>query len=433
MTPEDGPDADTPAAAPPPRDRRLSAEERDDLAAARLLALTWMPYLATALFEITAVARRGLGTFAVDAAWRLYVDPVAQARWGPERTAGVLLHEVSHLLRCHHARHHEHPRTHALAWNLAADAEINDDLLAGKIPLPDGAVTPHLLGLPDGQLAERYFTELLPDPAEASELDDPACGSGAGGIALPDELPDDDEPAGRSELDADLIRRSVAETIRDATSADPGQVPGGWRRWAEATLSPAEIPWQQRLRRTVRRAFAVHAGQLSTSYRRPGRRRIPRVLTPAMVAPALTVGVIVDTSASMSDQQTHRALSELDAICRRAGISPDNLIAVSADITVHALPRLRNATDLPLLGGGGTDLRPAIAHLARHRRRPQIIIVLTDGFTPWPELPPPRSTVIAVLIPRADGQTAPPPPPWAETIELSGHTSTDPPATRARR
>lgn len=414
------PRAETPAGAVATRPRQLTRAEMDDLAAARLLALDLMPYLATALFEVIPVRAAGLGTFAVDAEWRLYIDPDALKRWGPYHAAGVLLHEVGHLLRAHHDRHDEHPRTDGLLWNLAADAEINDDLIAAGVPLPGDPVTPSALDEPDEQLAEHYFAHLL-ELRDQAVLTDPACGSGAGGTPAPCELDDEDHP-GRSKLDQELVRRKVAHDIATGTATGPlaGTVPGGWHRWATTILEPPTIAWRQLLRRTVRRSLAVKAGQLDTSYRRPGRRRIPHVITPGMIQPVLRVGVVLDSSFSMADGQLRAALSELDGICRRSGVGPNDLVVVTADVAVHEVPRLRRATDLPITGGGGTDLRPALAHVATHRRRPHTIIVLTDGFTPWPHVPPaPGASTIAVLIARTDGLTPVDPPSWIDTIHIS--------------
>src|SRR5204862_164330 len=85
----------------------------------------------------TAVVAEGLGTFAVDRAWRLYVDPVTLGDWGPQLAGGVLVHEVGHLLRAHAERgdalgsDYDHDR-----WNLSGDIAINDDLMAAGIRLP---------------------------------------------------------------------------------------------------------------------------------------------------------------------------------------------------------------------------------------------------------------------------------------------------------
>ena len=399
--------------------RGFSSTERDDLAAARLLALERMPYLATALFEVVPVCARGLGTFAVDAGWRLYIDPERLVGWGPSAAAGVLLHEVGHLLRDHHARHKEQEHQDGRLWNLAADAEINDDLLAAGVPLPNGPITPAYLEQPDGQLAESYFHHLL---VRQRDLTDPACGSGAGGEQLDVELEDEDghHPA-VSPLEQDLVRRKVAGDIEAAgggRGAQAGTVPGGWRRWAARQLEPPVIAWQHRLRRAMRRSLAVQAGQLDTSYRRPGRRRTPGIVTPGMVQPELRVGVVVDSSSSMSDGQLGAALAELDGICRSAGVRDGGLTVVIADVSVREVSDLRRVADLPIIGGGGTDLRPAIRHLTGHRRRPAAVVVLTDGFTPWPDQPPSRCQVIVVVIARTDGQVPAAPPPWVETIAV---------------
>lgn len=391
----------------------LSTDDLDELAAARLLALEQQPYLATALFEIVPVAAPGLGTFAVDAAWRLYLDPVVLHRWGAQASAGVLLHEVGHLLREHHARHAEQPRHDHWRWNLAADAEINDDLLAAGVELPGRPITPAWLGQPDGGLAEQYFAALL---ADADPRPDPSCGSGSGGHRLPVELDEqDDELPGRTAIEAEMIRRKVAEEVAGPYA---GTAPGGWRRWATRALEPPVIDWRRRLRGVVRRGLSVHAGQLDTTYRRPGRRRILGVVTPGMVQPALRVGVVLDTSGSMDPTQLGAALAELDGLCRRAGLGPGDLVVVTADVEVHEVGRLRHAGQLVLRGGGGTDLRPALAHLATHRRRPAVVVVLTDGFTPWPVRAPAGTTVIAVLLARRDGLVPADPPSYVEVVRL---------------
>jgi predicted metal-dependent peptidase len=399
-------------------DRRFTGDELADLAAARLLAADAMPYLASTLFEVVLVRAPGLDTFAVDARWRLYVDPARIRSWGVLGTAGVLLHEVGHLLRDHHARAAEQGDVDALRWNIAADAEINDDLIAAGVHLPGSPVTPAALDQPDGLLAEQYLSGLM------ALLGDPGCGSGSGGLPQPVELDDDDAAApGRSDLEQELARRAAAGAI-DAASrgeldgVEPGTVPGGWQRWARHELEPPRIDWRQQLRIGVRRGLATRAGTLEATYRRPGRRRIPHVITPGMHQPRPSIGVVIDTSSSMAAKQLHAALAELDGICRRTGIDRDHRVVVTADVAVHEVPALRSARTLELRGGGGTDLRPAIVHLAAHRRRPGTLVVLTDGFTPWPDRPLPGRRVITVLLGRDDGQRPPSPPDWIHTIRL---------------
>src|SRR5215467_189299 len=101
------------------------------LVAARLVAVTQAPYLAHALFTVSPVAAEGLGTFAVDRGWRLYVDPATLSGWGAQLGGGVLVQGTGPLLRAPAERRdalgydYEHVR-----WNLSGDIAINDHLLA---------------------------------------------------------------------------------------------------------------------------------------------------------------------------------------------------------------------------------------------------------------------------------------------------------------
>ncbi|MCW2606898.1 MAG: hypothetical protein JWO60_1591, partial [Frankiales bacterium] len=139
----------------------LTGRDLEVLQAARVLATRHQPYLAIALHSAQLRAAPGLGTFAVDRAWRLYVDPAVLAVWSVEQVAAVLVHEVWHLLRDHASRGERVGiGGRERAWNTACDAEINDDLLEAGLPLPGTPPTPARLRMPDGLLAEQYYAAL---------------------------------------------------------------------------------------------------------------------------------------------------------------------------------------------------------------------------------------------------------------------------------
>lgn len=54
---------------------------------------------------------------------------------------------------------------------------------------------------------------------------------------------------------------------------------------------------------------------------------------------------------------------------------------------------------------------------ARLRPRPQLVVVLTDGYTPWPK-DAPRFRVIVGLIGPWEGEAPPAPPAWARTVRI---------------
>ncbi len=63
------------------------------------------------------------------------------------------------------------------------------------------------------------------------------------------------------------------------------------------------------------------------------------------------------------------------------------------------------------MGGGGTDLRVGLD--AAQHQRPDVVVVLTDGYTPWPEQAPKQGRVVIVDL--VGSQQF---PEWAEVIRV---------------
>lgn len=392
--------------------RPMTTDERRSLAAARLVAVESAPYLAHALFSARPVAADGLGTFAVDRSWRLYVDPVALAAWGPQEAGAVLVHEVCHLVREHAERSDslpgpvDHDR-----WNLATDAAINDDLLRAGLPLPQGVVTPAALGLPDSGIEESYYAAL---PAQTPQDDEPGCGSGAGDPRQPWE-PSEDHPAmpGLDSGQVTITRRRVAQDIKDTVArSGRGTVPAGLERWADIELAAPTVPWRKVLAGMVRRVAALTSGRTTYTYSRPGRRRLPGIVTPAMRSPKVTVAAVVDTSGSMGRDDLATALGEVSGVIKAVG---GTVQIITCDAAAGSVQHVRNASDIRLVGGGGTDMRIGIEAASRLTPTPDVIVVLTDGFTPWPDAPTKARLVAVLTQDDALGNV----PTWARGIAVS--------------
>jgi predicted metal-dependent peptidase len=384
------------------------------LAAARLRAAGLQPFLAMALYALTPVPDDASPTFAVDERWRLFVNPAKLREWTVPQVAGVLLHEVSHVVRDHAGRARTAMVTTepaARLWNLAADAEINDDLRAERIELPEHPVTPGLLGLPAHKVAEFYYARLAADPdPPALDLD---CGSGSHGYAGDDRYGLTALPAGMSDVEALLLRRRIAEAIVQLPASQHGSVAGGWTRWAQAYLRP-QLDWRRLLGAKIKSSTAAVAGSADYSYARPPRRRLPQVVLPSLRRPVPRVAIIVDTSGSVTDRHLRTAWTEVHGCVRALGIRRDMLTVYAADVNVHRITG-GLTRQVALTGGGGTNMARAIGQVAALRPRPDLVVVITDGLTPWPPRPVPA--VIVVLLPtRAE---PPAPPAWAQVIRMT--------------
>jgi predicted metal-dependent peptidase len=376
---------------PPP-----TADPALRIAAARARAAEVMPYLATALFACTPVPSDLVPTLAVDERWRLYWNPAWCARLSVQELAGGWLHEVGHLLREHLTRFTElgEPPSRATLFNVAGDAVINADLGAQDVTLPPGAV--HIGQIPGARpdmTAEQVY-RLLGD--FGSTVD---CGSGV----TPGRRPWDVGPAGATEAErgvgperGDQIRRQVAGEIRGV-----GAAPAGLRRWADEILEP-RVDWRAELNAVVRRKAADVAGVRDYTYARPSRRTVSGVILPAMRQPRPpVVYAVVDTSGSMSRDRLARCLSEIDGIVQRTGRLRTPVRVVTCDTSTGDVHAVRSVDEIVLVGGGGTDLRSAVAKVARARPRADLVVVLTDGDTPWAPAPPAENRTaryVAVLV-----------------------------------
>lgn len=448
------------------------------LAAGRYKLSRVRPYVSSALWAMIPCEAPGLGTLAVDKHWRLYYDPKIVEEWDVQSISNVLYHEIGHLLRGHCDRAERLGATHdwmtGTRWNISADCEINDDIVAEGLKLPDfynesgekvgNCCYPVTYGLEDGQFAEEYYAQLedkleytvieveidggggssanddsgpgsagaKPPPssgknvrrirvkikADGTTVNQPDCGSCADGKKRDYEKPEptgngENETPAISKQEAESIRREVARQILEAAK-QRGVVPGGWERWANEILTP-KVNWKRALPAAIRSTIGTVSGCVDYYYNRPARRQsvFPDVVLPSLRRPKVRGAILVDTSGSMDDHKVAQCLAEINGAVKSTGGAGDWTV-LFVDAAVHAVKQVFDAKRLVPIGGGGTDMRVGISYAENTMKpRPEVLIVLTDAETPWPETPPKGMKVIVGRM--GTGSC----PAWATTIHIS--------------
>jgi predicted metal-dependent peptidase len=215
--------------------------------------------------------------------------------------------------------------------------------------------------------------------------------------------------------DDDAIRRSVAIEFQQHVGP-AGTMPGEWARLVQQILEPI-VPWQQVLSAAVRRGLGWTHGHTDYTYTKISRRQAGagRIVLPALRRPVPEVAIVVDTSGSVDDGLLAQALGEVDGILTSAAIPEGSVTVLAVDAAVQAVTRVRAARDVAIGGGGGTNMGVGIEAALALKSRPDVVIVLTDGYTPWPSIEP-RAAVIAVLIGRLSSHL-PATPDWAQRVE----------------
>ena len=493
------------------------------------------PYLSTPVLAAPLVESYLVPTMAADRWGRIYYNPEFVKEISIQELRTLVLEEVEHYLKDHHERLKNYPPEIA---NVGADAELHDNYRDCGLPLPEGAIYPETIDMPEHLLAEEYCAHLIRNARRlkvviVAEYDDGqdqdssssggsdqsqqqqdsqdqpssqrtagqqggtaqqqvssggssqsnsqqqgsgrlqqcssggtnresqkassrsraqggqqqqtrSSGPGQGGKAPRyyvevyenDELiarfpfegtanssmpgpweappPDKSDVPGISPAEKELIKRATAAAIREHIR-NKGTVPGHWQRWADSILEPPKVPWQRVLASSLRMAIAYVRGKADYTYYKQNRRQSmrPDVILPGMVQPIPNIAVVLDTSGSISDDDLRNTMAEVAGILRAtAGMAPITVLATDAQ--VHSITPVMQVHDLKggILGGGGTDMGVGIKCASKLHPKPHIIIVITDGWTDWPESPPHGVKVIVCILPGGKDTV----PEWASKI-----------------
>lgn len=443
--------------------------EKYNFAEARLRCTKMMPYLTQHVMSLIPVKKPGLGTMAVDQYMRVYYDPAVLDQWTIDEATVVILHEDLHVVlrHCQRAKQFlpDNPSEQQLfQWNIAADIVVNQILTGAGLKLPKGCVDLKQFGFAANLSVEEYYDllEQLPKPPQPPQQGSgkgkgqgkgqgqgqqgdgsgkgdgqgdgsgqyngpqpPQSGAGGGGSGSDgqpkpweDGAPDKCDTPGLNEHEQHQLERVVAHAM-EKHNKSRGTIPGYLARMVEEILRPKTDPAREILAK-VKFAIAAAAGRGDYTWRRHSRRQPPGGLRlPAHVRPIPRVAVIVDTSGSMDASDLGLALGVIGRVVRQ--LPSEGVQVICGDTTMHSAGKvfrpeqLLNASDMPgvaLVGGGGTDMGKIVEHVAKGKPRPDVIVVCTDGYTPWPAAPVgPR---VVACISREVSEV----PDWIEVVEI---------------
>lgn len=432
----------------------LVAKGEEVMSYSKISLLFDHPYLSPAVWGCRIVPMNDIPNTdfaAIDQHWRLYYIPKNWGKLSIAEGTTILYHELMHALRNHFDRAllqipklggvEDQTKVSAddqksfMAWAMATDCEINDDLMSEKMTFPTilnpktkeyepYAVYPKQFSLPDGELAEFYFKTLKKKIKTVSIPivgfgNKGSCGSGADGQTKSYEKGDGTDkdkdsqgnqiPKGLSNSEKEILRRMVAEEIKAR-----GDTPEHWNRWAEGTLNP-KVNWMAAFMTCLRNNVNMVLGKTDYTWRKLSRRQDDNnpFLYPALQGPQPKVVVIVDSSGSMdTETDLPMCLSEVQGILRATGC---DVTVMSVDAAVHTKQQIRSVKSVKIKGGGGTDM--AVGIEAAQLLKPDFIVVLSDGITPWPRKSPKYNTKLLIGLTTKPHRSWPLPP-YAKVFNL---------------
>ena len=304
---------------------------------------------------------------------------------------GVILHENLHKVYQHHWLWKDLWDQDKRRANMAADYVINLEIVDmarkhnGFIDLPQGALIDEQYR---GMNTQEVFAKLA-DGGEDGEGGDKGKGGskGEGGGGGDTGNFDDHDFTELSEEAKEAVKKEIDQALRQGQLL-AGKQGGDVTRQILDLLTP-KVKWEDQLRDFM---TDLTNGKDNSTWRRPNRRWLQHdMYLPTTLSESMGCLVVVrDTSGSIDELLASRFMSEVVAMCEN--VRPSLLHVLDCDTSIkrhlsfapEQYSAVRDIKDFK--GGGGTDMPAALRYIEKNNLKPEAVIVLTDGFTPWPEL-----------------------------------------------
>jgi len=304
---------------------------------------------------------------------RVQYSPAFVSDLTDEELKFLVAHECMHPMLEHNFRRQSRdPRK----WNIAADYVINQLLVDEGIgKFIEGGCLNKALYDAGGGMSEQIYT-LLP------ESNDDGDGGGDGGVGgIGQDLEDGEGTQQDQAQQAAEWRVKVAQAAQAAKMM--GKLSAGMERLVDGILNPT-VDWREVLQR-----FVVKFKTDDRSFSRPNR----RFLSQGMYLPSRNgevmgpIAFFIDCSGSVDDAQLAQMAAEVRTV--HETLRPEKLHVVYFDSVVSHYDCFGPDDDVKINfhGGGGTDVRAAFDYLDTEGHADEVLcaVVLTDGYTPYPE------------------------------------------------
>lgn len=207
-------------------------------------------------------------------------------------------------------------------------------------------------------------------------------GSCADGISRPWEPKDDDveAPQGMNEAQQErAIRKAGEQLLNDRGEGSGGALVDVARKMLRPKADPRRV-----LAGILGTAITQVRGDGDWSYRRPSRRTDwnSKIVKPSLWEDCPNLVILVDTSGSMSQTDLQKAMGMIARICESFNL--EGVKIVCGDTTIGMSEYVRDPRKIQFVGGGGTDMGVMIVQALRdEKRKPDAVVCITDGETPW--------------------------------------------------
>lgn len=333
--------------------------------------MIYHPFFSTMMLSVPHEFTDKVPTAATNGRKHIY-NPELLKRLTIEEIMWLRAHESMHDMLKHMMR--MGTRIHHI-WNEVTDYVINYILKQSGFKQPEGFLWNAELGVLSAE--EAYARRVKEDEEDKKN------GGGGSGPKDTDDLLD--PGVGDEEAEAELSQELTQRVAKASSLARlQGRMPAELALLVDKLLNP-QVEWYVLLRQYMMRLVRSQ----ETWNRR--NRRFAHVFLPSRQSRGMgEVCVIGDTSGSMIET-VNKVATEINAI--NDEVKPERVRILWADTQVHeqVFEEGEHIVFKPA-GGGGTDMRVPLQHAEQYD--PQVVVLITDGYTPWPDVAPPYPLIV---------------------------------------
>jgi predicted metal-dependent peptidase len=362
----------------------MSEQALERIKRSRAKMLVKHPFFASLMMSMRMVYTDEIPTAATDMK-RLYINPAFVDGIDDDVLLFVIAHEIMHTALEHGMRRRDRE---PMLWNIAADFSINLTLKDCGFKIWDQALNDDKYRNDDKlPMAADYVYNLLkqerdkqPQPQQGQPGSGPPGMGEPGGQYYSPMLGDLKEPEDLGDpVSEDALRRDIQQRVAQAANVARmmGNLSAGLERFVQEVLDP-KVPWQERLRHLMQR-FTPDEENWARRNRRFN------IYLPSRHSERMGEIVFIDdTSGSISNEEIKQYNGEQASVAESC--NPESIRIVYCDAKVKGEQVFEDGafdvSELEPKGGGGTDMRVALEYVEQYD--PEIVVLLTDGFTPWP-------------------------------------------------
>lgn len=340
------------------------------------------PFFASILLKRPFVETEAIPTLAVDNRGTIYFNRKFAESLTTKQLVWALCHEVLHYASMHGIRQGHRDK---FKWNFAGDAWINDTLNDMGI----GEPIPKTVNIPGSKdkTVEQIYAE-LPDDGDGKGKGKGSAGAAGGspqgqgdgdpmeGDLLPGERQMTESEAKEVEAQAKL---DVAEAGQVAKMR--GKLPAALQKFVSDVIE-SKVPWFDILER-----YMTERVKTDISWSRPNRRYMPEYYLPTQdgVGAMGEMVIQIDVSGSVSAQELAHYSGHMKRIAEQVRPQKVHVIYTDTQVCHHDLFERPEDIELTHRTGGGTDMRAGFEWIAQQGITPEVVVTLTDGYTPWPD------------------------------------------------